>query len=82
MYVFTEMAVTFTAYVWAGATDTETEGTFKWVVGGDEIPDFWEPGQPNNSGGDQKCLPVTKATFHDRHCADKLVFVCEKHPDI
>jgi hypothetical protein len=65
--------------VWTGATDNETEGTFKWNVGnGEEIYTNWNPGEPDNYMN-QYCLALTRReNFSDDFCNRKLVFVCEK----
>jgi hypothetical protein len=68
--------------VWTGATDNETEGTFKWNVGnGEEIYPPWYnmyPEQPDNYMN-QDCLALMRiGNFSDDYCYSKLVFVCEK----
>jgi hypothetical protein len=46
-----------TALAWIGATDVETEGTFKWVTGPEAgqlvsaTYSNWNPGEPNNCCG-------------------------------
>jgi hypothetical protein len=78
--VFIEVLKWWHNSVWTGATDQETEGTFKWVVGnGDKIYPLWGPGQPNNYNN-QDCMGLARsAIYHDDFCTSENVFVCEKN---
>jgi hypothetical protein len=82
LHVFIEVLDIWLDSIWTGATDRETDRTFKWNVGnGDRIYPNWYPGQPDSSN--QDCLSLTRsANFADEGCFCKLVFVCEKNQNV
>ncbi|XP_073319992.1 uncharacterized protein [Pagrus major] len=41
--------------LWIGLTDTETEGTWKWVDGTPLNTSYWLDGEPNNAGQAEDC---------------------------
>jgi hypothetical protein len=84
MYIFIEVSNYWDHSLWAGATDRETEGTFKWNVGnGDKIYPPWYPGEPNNRFSNEHCLSLSRReTFNDSPCFSKHVFVCEKNQNV
>ncbi len=41
---------------WLGATDLAVEGVFEWITGEDFAFDFWNPGEPNDSNGEDYAL--------------------------
>ncbi|MBF0344872.1 MAG: PKD domain-containing protein, partial [Nitrospirae bacterium] len=71
---------------WLGATDVETEGTWKWVTG--EKWDFtsWAFGEPNNEGGNENCLLYYSKYGHiynlwnDGSCSNAHLLICEWNP--
>ncbi|RXN38792.1 C-type lectin domain family 4 member F-like protein [Labeo rohita] len=44
------------AYVWIGLTDTDVEGTWKWVDGSTLTSGFWDPREPNGKKGENCAL--------------------------
>ena len=42
--------------IWLGATDEEVEGKWVWIDGKRMSAPMWNPGQPNNAGGDEHYL--------------------------
>ncbi|XP_048870666.1 C-type lectin domain family 4 member A-like [Brienomyrus brachyistius] len=70
---------------WIGLSDSESEGTWKWVDG-TTIPvqkGFWLPEQPDNYEGNEDCVEFNTLysdPFHrwnDRPCEDYIKWVCE-----
>ncbi|MCM1484851.1 MAG: PKD domain-containing protein [Faecalibacterium sp.] len=43
---------------WLGASDTDVEGTWKWITDEDFSYSNWKSGEPNNSGGNENYLGV------------------------
>uniref|UniRef100_A0A3Q0RAM9 C-type lectin domain-containing protein n=1 Tax=Amphilophus citrinellus TaxID=61819 RepID=A0A3Q0RAM9_AMPCI len=69
----------FRGYIWIGLTDTEEEGTWKWVDG----TVFWETGEPNTFGGtDEDCGEIKpreeENNWNDTHCENENYWICEK----
>ncbi|KAL8608004.1 hypothetical protein ACOMHN_023820 [Nucella lapillus] len=66
---------------WVGGGDYLQEGQWKWVMPDTPITHtFWAPGQPNNAGGSQGCLRVSKALrykWEDGNCDSTEYAVCE-----
>ncbi len=62
---------------WMGASDTETEGTWKWASGEDRYYANWSKGEPNNYGGDEDyAFFYSDGTWNDGGNG-KLPFICE-----
>ena len=72
------------SWIWIGATDRDTEGTFRYQHGRQRVPEnFWKEGQPDNYYNNEHCAAVR--LFHDdfelvndRRCYWHADFVCEK----
>ncbi|XP_076874521.1 C-type lectin domain family 4 member M-like [Brachyhypopomus gauderio] len=63
------------AHAWIGLTDSETEGTWKWVDGTALTTGFWNTGEPN-SIGDEDCA-ITGYNWADYPCTDQFIWICE-----
>ena len=71
----------------AGATQfyidamfVEAEGVFKWSSTNETISyNNWAPNEPNNLGGNEKCLQVFVQTglWNDVSCANRGPIVCQ-----
>ena len=54
--------------IWLGGNDMEEEGVWIWT---DCTPwefTFWEPGEPNNWGGNENCLKFMYNSWYDAPC--------------
>ncbi|XP_027134739.1 CD209 antigen isoform X4 [Larimichthys crocea] len=68
--------------VWIGLTDSETEGTWKWVDGTPLITSYWGPNEPNNAHGGEDCgeLYIYRPPYknwNDSKCDLAYPFICE-----
>ncbi|KAK2919152.1 CD209 antigen-like protein E [Channa argus] len=70
---------------WIGLSDTD--GTYKWVDGSPLTRSFWESGQPNDGGPDNKedCVEMYHlrpqlANWNDADCGKQQRWMCEKDP--
>ena len=63
---------------WIGYTDEASEGTWQWVDGTQTDHQAWNPGQPNNAGGNENCAVMLEsvAAWHDTECFNNYRFVC------
>ncbi|XP_074526954.1 uncharacterized protein LOC141790777 [Halichoeres trimaculatus] len=67
------------ANIWIGLTDDDEEGTWQWVDGTLVTTTYWEPGQPNSSGGNQDCGEmVQRGEWNDDKCSTLNFYMCEK----
>ncbi|XP_062614263.1 C-type lectin domain family 4 member C-like [Saccostrea cucullata] len=63
--------------VWAGGTDIETEGVWKWASTNTNITFFaWTDGEPNNLLQLENCLELGSA-WNDVYCENRRRFLCE-----
>jgi cysteine-rich repeat protein len=62
-----------------GLTDSAVEGTFVWASGAPVSYTNWGFGEPNNSGGNEDCALMFKASgmWNDGPCSGLLSSVCE-----
>jgi hypothetical protein len=76
------LALSSTGYRWIGLHDTISESHFQWVEDG-SLPLYtnWNPGEPNNSGGDEDCTHMyNNGQWNDRTCSARSPSVCERFP--
>ncbi|XP_036372269.1 CD209 antigen-like protein A [Megalops cyprinoides] len=69
--------------VWIGLTDSETEGTWKWVDGTRLTTEYWMSGEPNDADSGEDCaenlVTADKVTgWNDMPCSDKQKWICER----
>uniref|UniRef100_A0A3Q0RFC5 C-type lectin domain-containing protein n=1 Tax=Amphilophus citrinellus TaxID=61819 RepID=A0A3Q0RFC5_AMPCI len=76
-------------YTWIGMTDTEEEGTWKWVDGTllDKSFRYWHTGEPNNYNGlEEDCgeikLVEDENKWNDIECNTENFWICEKMVDL
>jgi hypothetical protein len=69
------------AGLWLGASDTAGDGAFQWTDASAFTFPGWGAAQPDNGPTVADCVEKRNdgaAAWHDRHCTDQLVYVCEK----
>jgi hypothetical protein len=79
--ILTQLAGAGITDAWLGATDSATEGTWRWVDNTLVIYTNWRMGEPNNANGNEDCMVAeldTGATWDDRDCTSTLAYVCER----
>ncbi|XP_051972993.1 CD209 antigen-like protein A isoform X9 [Xyrauchen texanus] len=64
--------------IWIGLTDSENEGTWKWVNGKTLNSGFWMAGQPNGQRT-ENCALIISSEWHDYPCNDAFKWICEKN---
>uniref|UniRef100_A0A8C7SNG1 C-type lectin domain-containing protein n=1 Tax=Oncorhynchus mykiss TaxID=8022 RepID=A0A8C7SNG1_ONCMY len=74
--------------VWIGLTDSDNEGTWKWVDGTPLTTWYWYYPQPDNGGakpknGEEDCVEIRTdqsdlSAWNDLSCAENLHWICEK----
>ncbi|CAB1458184.1 unnamed protein product [Pleuronectes platessa] len=73
----------FRRLFWIGLTDTETEGTWKWVDGTLLSTSYWHPGEPNSYFSTDEDCGETKFNdleynWNDEQCSELNFWICEK----
>ncbi len=63
---------------WIGYTDEQTEGTWSWVTGENNIYSNWYEGEPNDAGGEEDYATIEGGGYwNDLGGNNHLSFVCE-----
>ncbi|GFR75816.1 macrophage mannose receptor 1 [Elysia marginata] len=75
--------------VWLGASDSDSEGDFRWWSDDSELDfDNWGPGQPNNgapNGAEENCVVLESSEgwkWKDVSCDDARAVVCEIEDEV
>ncbi|KAG9329665.1 hypothetical protein JZ751_003253, partial [Albula glossodonta] len=68
--------------IWIGLTDSEEEGTWRWVDGTTLTSWYWRFNQPDN-WYNEDCAAIQPdngilQSWNDRPCSDEIQWVCEK----
>uniref|UniRef100_A0A4W4G2B9 C-type lectin domain-containing protein n=1 Tax=Electrophorus electricus TaxID=8005 RepID=A0A4W4G2B9_ELEEL len=58
---------------WIGLTDSEREGTWKWVDG----TALTTNGEPNSHAGDEDCVMLNDGKWADYPCSSYFIWICE-----
>ncbi|XP_048012593.1 C-type lectin domain family 4 member K-like [Megalobrama amblycephala] len=67
----------FCSQVWIGLTDSEVEGSWKWVDGSTQTSGFWASEEPGGHRG-ENCALTRESGWADYPCNDKFKCICEK----
>ncbi|KAL6100419.1 uncharacterized protein ACO6RY_07572 [Pungitius sinensis] len=74
-----------TSHTWIGLSDTEMEGTWKWVDGTPLTAAYWADFlgvQPDDFGGNEDCVEIhfwnSERNWNDRDCTYSQKWICEK----
>ncbi|XP_074483081.1 uncharacterized protein LOC141762859 [Sebastes fasciatus] len=78
-----EFGSQFNRDTWIGLTDSETEGTWKWVDGTALGTSYWRTGEPNSfEGRDEDCGEIRdfeeERNWNDVPCKKQSYWICEK----
>ena len=66
---------------WIGLSDKQEEGSFVWESGlqlSATIVAHWNPGMPDNHGGNEHCGVIYQKGLGDVSCSSNYPFVCQK----
>ncbi|XP_077086871.1 uncharacterized protein LOC143738674 isoform X2 [Siphateles boraxobius] len=65
------------AEVWIGLTDSDVEGTWKWVDGSTLTSGTWRSGEPNGQTS-ENCVLTCAPDWIDHRCHEVYRWICEK----
>ncbi|XP_039630077.1 deleted in malignant brain tumors 1 protein-like [Polypterus senegalus] len=66
---------------WLGGSDAVRESTWLWTDGSRWNYSNWNSGDPNNAGGNEKCIHINfkvQGGWNDKDCTELYPFVCVK----
>ena len=73
---------------WIGLRERNNEGEWLWTDYSPLSYTNWNPGEPNNYGGDEACVAISyyvsdtdgseRATWNDAHCSGEMNYICQK----
>ena len=69
-----------TNFVWTGGSQLNSPSQFTWNTDNEPLTyTNWSPGQPNNYGGNQKCLALknTNHKWDDASCTNLYHYICQ-----
>ncbi len=63
---------------WIGATDSQVEGTFRWLTGELVTSPRWAMGEPNDINGLENCVEMfPSGEWNDERCELTRTYFCE-----
>ncbi|XP_058864090.1 hepatic lectin-like [Acipenser ruthenus] len=64
--------------LWLGLSDSDNEGTWKWLDGRVVEKRLWHKGEPNNYENNEDCGLLSNGLLNDLMCEAKVHWICEK----
>ncbi|XP_013873418.1 galactose-specific lectin nattectin [Austrofundulus limnaeus] len=67
---------------WVGGTNLHNEAYWTWIDGTPFDFTDWGPGEPNNAGGNERCMDINlrgQDYVNDENCDTKNPFICVKN---
>ncbi|XP_058863137.1 C-type lectin domain family 4 member F-like isoform X3 [Acipenser ruthenus] len=64
--------------LWLGLSDSDNEGTWKWLGGRVVEKRLWHKGEPNNYQDNEDCGLLSNGLLNDLMCEAKVHWICEK----
>ncbi|XP_051972996.1 CD209 antigen-like protein E [Xyrauchen texanus] len=69
--------ITVGIIIWIGLTDSDEEGTWKWVDGSIPTSVFWRDTEPGGNSG-ENCALIDSPKWADYSCDSEIKWICEK----